>query len=314
MTVLYDSKETLRIIISTRGSVWSRVLPFCLLSVGITLTTYFLYKEDIVDLTFADDGHKILSVMVAFLVVSRVNVAYKRFWDARTLLSSLLCCCRQFSSHVAVFTNTDLEDRAEEWRAMMREGILEMLDTSLKMIQDEDFQSDKAIDYVEHAHDEKGIPKSLTQMANELQQNIVAQHLYLKEPLLIQKELRLHQFIGDFLALYAELAKYPATPYPFPTAQMSRMLLFVWMFTLPFALVANSNYSAIAPSILMFFITYGFFGLEFVSIELDDPFGDDANDLETNKLSTVIKAGINNDLSPKLVHFLRTSVPQSEIA
>ena len=29
---------------------------------------------------------------------------------------------------------------------------------------------------------------------------------------------------------------------------------------------------------IVFFVTYGFLGLEYVSIELDDPFGDDPND------------------------------------
>jgi len=29
-----------------------------------------------------------------------------------------------------------------------------------------------------------------------------------------------------------------------------------------------------------FFITYGFVGLEYVSMELDDPFGDDPNDFD----------------------------------
>jgi len=32
--------------------------------------------------------------------------------------------------------------------------------------------------------------------------------------------------------------------------------------------------------IMIFFVTYGFLGLEYVSIELDDPFGDDDNDFD----------------------------------
>jgi hypothetical protein len=32
--------------------------------------------------------------------------------------------------------------------------------------------------------------------------------------------------------------------------------------------------------LLMFFVTYGFLGIEYVSMELDDPFGDDPNDFD----------------------------------
>lgn len=263
-----------------------------------------LKENDIADLTFSDNGHMILSVMVAFLVVSRANAAYRRFWDARTLLSSLLCKSRQFSSHVAIFTNRDLSSEAEKWRALMRNGISELLDVSLQLLQDENLQQDTTLEYFDQAHEDKGIPKSVSLIAIQLQQHIVDQSKYLENPLLVQKELRLHQYISEFMSHLAELVTYPATPYPFPTAQMSRMLLFVWTFTLPFPLVAQANDSVVAPSILMFFITYGFFGLEFVSIELDDPFGDDANDLEIENLSTAIKAGIKKDLSPRLEGFL----------
>ena len=118
---------------------------------------------------------------------------------------------------------------------------------------------------------------------------------YLEEALVIHKELKLHHYVGEFAKYYDDLAKFSATPYPFPTAQMTRIFLFVWMFTLPCALVNESSepYSIV---IIIFFITYGFFGLEFVSIELDDPFGEDPNDLEMRALSTVVIRGIREDL------------------
>jgi hypothetical protein len=40
--------------------------------------------------------------------------------------------------------------------------------------------------------------------------------------------------------------------------------------------------------VLVFFITYAFVGLEFVSIELDDPYGDDPNDLDILGLAKTV--------------------------
>jgi len=214
-------------------------------------------------------------------------------------LSTALCSFRQLSSHVAIFTNKEKSEKAEKWRALVLERILELLDTSMNILQDEDFHDDKTIGYLENDFHDKGIPKRLTLMVNELQQIIVAQEKYLENPLEIQKELRLHELIEAFMSAIVELVKYPATPYPFPTAQMSRILLFLWIFTLPLPILNNEDNSVVVPSVCMFFITYGFFGLEFVSIELDDPFGDDANDLEIQHLSRTIKDGIRKDLDPK---------------
>jgi hypothetical protein len=69
------------------------------------------------------------------------------------------------------------------------------------------------------------------------------------------------------------------TPFPFPLAQMARTFLFFYVFTVPFALLHDVSIPA-AHCVVIFFLTYGFMGLEYVSIELDDPFGSDDNDFK----------------------------------
>lgn len=128
--------------------------------------------------------------------------------------------------------------------------------------------------------------ESIPAISYALHKDIVRHKDFLEEPLFIHKELKLHQLLMDFEATIYEMSKFAATPYPFPTTQMTRIFLFVWMFSLPFSLVHEAKEPYTTP-ILMFFITYGFFGLEFVSIELDDPFGEDDNDLAIDDLSKV---------------------------
>lgn len=139
------------------------------------------------------------------------------------------------------------------------------------------------------------------ELATYVHAAISLQKKYLKEPFIIHKEMKLHQYMLNFNDSYHELTKFSATPYPFPTAQMTRIFLFVWMYSLPFALVHDAN-EPFSLVVVTFFITYGFFGLEFVSIELDDPFGDDPNDMELKKLSMVVLEGMKADLEfPHLV-------------
>ena len=120
MTITYDSKDHFGVIFSVHGTVWPSVLPLCIINMCITIFVFLLMDFDVVDLTFADDGHKILATMVAFLVVSRVSAAYNRFWEARTLLSKALQQCRQLSILAAAFTRNDKSEGAQNWRRLVR--------------------------------------------------------------------------------------------------------------------------------------------------------------------------------------------------
>ena len=68
--------------------------------------------------------------------------------------------------------------------------------------------------------------------------------------------------------------------------QMGRMILIFWVLTLPFAL-QHSPYPLWGECMLIFLLTFGFFGLEFVCIEMSDPFGTDANDFDQVNLARV---------------------------
>lgn len=106
------------------------------------------------------------------------------------------------------------------------------------------------------------------------------------------------------------MRKFLTTPFPFPLVQMARTFLFFctfptsacalfcldkcdsvmllthslvqfWqdVFTVPFALLSDTS-SVYAHCVTIFILTYGFMGLEYVSIELDNPFGTDDNDFD----------------------------------
>eukprot|EP00565_Helicotheca_tamesis_P000730 CAMPEP_0185732368 /NCGR_PEP_ID=MMETSP1171-20130828/15898_1 /TAXON_ID=374046 /ORGANISM="Helicotheca tamensis, Strain CCMP826" /LENGTH=252 /DNA_ID=CAMNT_0028401831 /DNA_START=401 /DNA_END=1159 /DNA_ORIENTATION=- len=95
----------------------------------------------------------------------------------------------------------------------------------------------------------------------------------------VNEELKVLGFVSDYVAAFHGLKKLMTTPFPFPLVQMARTFLFFWVFTIPFAIVGDIS-DPIDAMIINFFITYGFIGLEYVSMELDDPYGDDANDFD----------------------------------
>lgn len=103
----------------------------------------------------------------------------------------------------------------------------------------------------------------------------------------IVEEIKLLSYVSDFCTSCYGLNKLITTPFSFPLVQMSRTMLFFWVFTLPMALM-NDSAERIQIAIIIFFVTYGFIGMEYVSIELDDPFGDDPNDFKTLRMAQII--------------------------
>jgi predicted membrane chloride channel (bestrophin family) len=68
---------------------------------------------------------------------------------------------------------------------------------------------------------------------------------------------------------------------------MERTFLFFYVFTAPFVML-NDDSSGLALCLAIFLMTYGFIGLEIVAIDLDDPFGSDANDFDNMASATCV--------------------------
>lgn len=86
----------------------------------------------------------------------------------------------------------------------------------------------------------------------------------------VNEELKMLDCVTDFIKAFHGLKKLVETPFPFPLVQMTRTFLFVWVFTLPFVLCHDDNNYPFDPLLMIFLTTFGFIGVEFVCMELDE--------------------------------------------
>ena len=100
------------------------------------------------------------------------------------------------------------------------------------------------------------------------------------------ERIKLVDMLNEFIVHFRNLLKLASTPLPFPLLQMGRTFLFLWTFSIPFVLrgVVEERYTAM---VFVFFLTYGFIGLELVAMKLVDPFGDGVNDLNVTGMREV---------------------------
>jgi len=293
--VKYDTKNNWEILTQMHGSVLPKVFPCCIFNVLNVLLITYLKEYRNIDLTFSDRGHTFMSMMVSFLTVTRSNIAYSRFMEGRGYLGLASKSCRELIQHAVTFTRYDTSTDACKWRGDLAQRTIILLRAVVSTLKYESsgihvwkasLLTREEIVALKNAVGESN-ERALMVLSMWTRTTISSQRELLKEPMHVQKELRLYFFVSEFVTAYHGLLKLVTTPLPFPLVQMARTFLFVWMITLPCVLV-DSIQQLPALIMVVFVITYAFVGLEFVSIELDDPYGDDANDFDVLGLATVV--------------------------
>lgn len=301
--VIYDEENHLGVMFQLYGSVWPTVLPWCLAVMVVTYGFIYLRNHGIVDLTIADNtGHNFMSILVSFLVVTRVTITYSRFMEARQYLQDLFLSCRELIQYTCILTNQNTFKDARLWRqdvayrtiVCLRLAMASVENRSTKInawdvLPDADHGSvplmlNKDDEGTENYHppdDVLDIMKALRHGPRTLSdENFRAPIVYamnLREALTrpradsniltqrdwhVNETLKLLGITSQFMTAFHGLKKLVVTPFPFPLIQLNRIFLFAWCFSLPLVLI-NDNDTVYHTLILVFFTTFGFMGLEY---------------------------------------------------
>jgi len=294
--VTYNSSNHFAVLTQMHGSVWPRVLPHCILNILNVSAVAYLDRAYDLDLGYSDKGHTFMSMIVSFLVVTRSNITYSRFMESRSYLSTVMRSCRELMQYVVTFTRYDTSDKAKKWRLTMARKTIVLLRSVVSALQ---FPSkgehtwkmpllnEKEREAVKEAVGEYDSHRTPMILAMFLRSSIASNCEFLSPPMNLNRELKLHSFVSDFISGYHGLTKLIDTQFPFPLAQMTRTFVYIWVYSLPWVLY-NDEIQLPALILIVFFITYAFVGLECVSIELDDPYGNDPNDFDVLGMANVV--------------------------
>jgi hypothetical protein len=133
-SVAYHSESHIGVMTQMHGSLWPKVLPYCLINVVLSGTLQFLKNYDIVDLSITDKGHSLMTMFVAFLIVSRVSISLGRYNEARGNLGVMYREAREIIQNMAVFTKEDQSQGAKEWRHELAYRVCLLLRLSMAVI------------------------------------------------------------------------------------------------------------------------------------------------------------------------------------
>ena len=167
----------------------------------------------------------------------------------------------------------------------MSTGELDKLHLSMEhttMAEDLDFLERPATGEIHSRRYQQGynLPSDLnlrvpTRMAHKLQ-TVIANNRSLDS---IEKRQLMDQ-VTYFMNGFHGIRVYLTVPLPFSMVQMARIFLFLYIFTMPFAILsADLSLRDAEILLLVFIMTFGFVGMELICMNMDDPFGGDPSDL-----------------------------------
>mmetsp|Transcript_28918 Transcript_28918/g.43673 ORF Transcript_28918/g.43673 Transcript_28918/m.43673 type:complete len:369 (+) Transcript_28918:106-1212(+) len=306
-TVSYDSDSHWKVITQMWGSVWPKVLPYCVINVLITILIEWFNEREGINLVVSDKGHTFMGFLVAFLVVSRVNLAIGRYNESRGCLAIMYREARELVQNMVALSQYNSDDKAKQWRnettyqvcilLRVAMGAIDYPETYVNVWELDELDDFERANIKKYLYLDTGAgPNALRwshgarteyeenmrvplRLSYLLRRQIRKQSSMLAEPFSAGQEQKLHGSVDAFMVGYIGMTKFMTTPFPFPLVQMARTFLFFYVFTVAFVLLGDAS-SATTHCITIFILTFGFMGLEYVSIELDNPFGEDDNDFD----------------------------------
>lgn len=271
-----------------QGSVIPVILPkvllFMVMSVGIT----GLYVQGI-NLALPIKSGLIPSIVLGLLLVFRTNTAYDRFWEGRKLWGSLINNVRNLSRLIWVAVQEeDHEDRLAKQQALR---LLEAFAIAMKLhlrgekvnqelvpLMSPDFY--ETLQHINHPPLEIAfwISDYLQQQSNRDRIN----------PYQLNAMFQLLDDMVDTLGACERILK---TPIPAAYAIHLKQLVFLYCLTLPFELVDQLVWFT-AP--LVGLVSFAIFGIEAIGVEIENPFGYDANDLPLDQICQTIQRNLED--------------------
>lgn len=277
-----------------------KVLPWCIANTALAALIHY-YGGDLAEqISSSDKGHMFMSLSVSYLLVTRMKIGLNRYMTQRQGLGDLCRACKELVGYTVTFTRMKHKtDEDKRWRRSIAKRTISVLKTIVAVMKypssqkhvwevDDIEEEDKIASRIAVGDSNERSPLVLALFLR----SVIFSHIHkLSTPLEVPQELILMQYTTDLMSAYSDIMTYLTTPYPFPLVQMTRTILFFYIFTLPFAL--NNDIHKVAPFLFtIFIITYGFVGLELIAMEIDDPFGEDPNDFDVGIMSQTVYSDI----------------------
>jgi ion channel-forming bestrophin family protein len=271
----YNPKDWFGLIFKFHKSDTFRKLFWVIISLaGYSLILAYLEIE-VYQLDFKSTPalHSILGFVLSILLVFRTNTAYDRWWEGRRLWGGLVNNSRSLSLKLKSLVQTEPSQtykELQEWIALYPSVLTQHL------------RSKKALD--------KRIPEAVHQpnfVHGKIHQLV---QTFKKEEQLSDTHLL---FLDTELRAYSDICgaceRIKNTPIPYSYSLFLKKFIFIYIMTMPYGFIKEFGYGIILATTFVFYVLAS---LELIAEEIENPFGEDANDLDLEQITETIEKNI----------------------
>lgn len=272
--VIYDPKDWFSLIFKFHKSDTFRRLFWVILAVAI-YTTVVVYVElnyfKVVNSGFAL-MYQLLGFVISLLLVFRTNTAYDRWWEGRKQWGMLINVSRNLAIKTKAFVPKDHPNR-EQFIGLIGE-YASVLRNHLRVGKTE---LNKSIEHV---------PNRIAGQMYKIFYNWESQKVISPEQFrVMDTELR------EFTNICGACERIKRSPIPYSYNIFIKKFIFVYVMTLPIGFVVDYGYGVVPITV---FTLYALASLELIAEEIEDPFGNDSNDLPLDEMTLRIQKDVSD--------------------
>ncbi|CAG4998049.1 hypothetical protein DYBT9275_01914 [Dyadobacter sp. CECT 9275] len=283
----YNPKDWIKYIFYFQKGDTVRKLSPLIVAIGIYtaalayLILIYLRIGENTDLKNISLMHSLLGFVISMLLVFRTNTAYDRWWEGRKQWGALM----NTSRNLAIKINALLAGEYEEERYFFK-----------KMIPNYAYALKNHLrgKYVAEEFEDSPLFKKSALIPSEHIPNQIASAIYLRATelqkrgiLLPEHLLVLNNDLASFTDICGACERIKNTPIPLSYSSFIKKFIFIYCLTLPIGYVFSLHFLVI-PFVM--FVFYILASLEVIAEEIEDPFGEDSNDLPIERICAGIRS------------------------
>jgi putative membrane protein len=287
----YDSHNWRDHLLDIRGSMVRQIFYRVLTCVAWSVAVTVVHEERYLPLAVSPVAHTLIGVALGLLLVFRTNASYDRFWEGRKLWGAIVNDTRNLAraASVQLTASRELVTDVIQWTiafpyaAMYRLRGQSSLGPAAADLPEEEVQS-----VVASNHAALAVSQRISSLLLEArQQGLISDYV----------QMSIDQYVARLVDSLGGCERIHNTPLPFAYVVHLRRALIAYCFTLPFALLEPFGWLTVPVTLL---IGYTLYGIEEIGVEIEDPFGQDDNDLPLDQICQRIETNLKGLLATRV--------------
>jgi putative membrane protein len=270
--VIYNPKDWITLIFKFHRTDTFRRLFWVMVLIGIYAWVVAYVELEMLKMVDSSTTimYQLLGFVISMLLVFRTNTAYERWWEGRKQWGSLVNASRNIAFKVLHFVPDSQEEKDLFLsRITHYAGVMKL-----------HLRNKKSVELPQDAHQPNFIAKALyAQLSAWYRAKLISG----------EQLLSIDQELKKLTEICGACERIKKSPIPFSYSQFIHKFIFVYVIGMPFSFVLEYRYAVIP---LVVFVVYVLGSLELIAEEIEDPFGEDANDLPMDELAETIRKSV----------------------